>query len=95
MIESHSYMAIKEADITKLLERISSLENTIEVSTGMKAFYQEGELADLLGVTRKTLLNYRNKGMIGFIKPEGSRTILYSREHVEQFMKKHEYKPFK
>jgi excisionase family DNA binding protein len=48
----------------------------------------EGEFAKAVGVSRVTLWRLRAKGLVPHYKI-GTR-ILYSKQHIEQFLKSHE-----
>lgn len=79
-----------------LLDKIDKLEQMIQDQPGSsKPIYTEKEVADMFGVTVKTMSTYRNQGFISFVKPTDSRTILYTKEHINEFCKKYEWKAFK
>ena len=44
----------------------------------------------ILKVSPKTLYNYRKSGLIGYVRPEGKRRILYTQEHIDSFIQKNQ-----
>ena len=53
-----------------------------------KLFFNTKEAALLLSVTSRTLLDWRNEGLIGFIQIK--HVIRYSWEHIQEFRKRNE-----
>ena len=89
-------IAIKEYDWSKVLHKLEKIEKVGDQLLELdKPFYQEEELAENLGITKRTLANYRNEGKISFVKPEGTKIIIYTREQIHEFLKKYEFKAFK
>jgi len=48
-----------------------------------KLFYTTEDVMELLNISRRTLLNLRNEGKIGFVKVYN--TIRFSKEDIERF----------
>ena len=44
------------------------------------------DLCKMFKCTTRTLQNWRDKGLLKFIKPEGSNIIMYKHEDVEEFI---------
>ena len=53
-----------------------------------KLFFNTTEAARLLSVTSRTLLNWRNEGVIDFIQIK--HVILYKWDHIQDFAKRNE-----
>lgn len=53
-----------------------------------KLFFNTKEAALLLSVTSRTLLDWRNEGLIGFIQIK--HVIRYSWEHIQEFKRRNE-----
>jgi excisionase family DNA binding protein len=92
MENNQNYIVLKEADWDELKNQLVRIRELIESDNELNPFYREEELAELLGLSKKTLQTYRNNGQLGFVKPEGSRAIIYTKEQVVEFMKAHEFK---
>ena len=54
--------------------------------------YTTKEVAQKFKVTTRSIQNYRDLGLIGFLKIKGK--ILYTEEHLQAFLKTNEVKPF-
>jgi hypothetical protein len=68
------------------LERaLLRLMNAIHESNG---FLTETELLKKLPVSRRTIVCWRNKGLLPFIRPPGGRRILYSWPDVSEALRR-------
>ena len=54
--------------------------------------YTTKEVAQKFKVTTRSIQNYRDLGLIGFLTIKGK--ILYTEEHLQAFLKTNEVKPF-
>ena len=86
---------IKSSDITKLIKRIDQLEKHLStIANGsLKKLYSEKDFVSLLQISKKTAQNYRDRGLVTFIKV-GSR-IYYRDEDIEDLFQSHLYQKFK
>ena len=55
-----------------------------------KVLYTDSELAEMLGITKRHLRNLRKKGILNFFP---TKTIRYTRNMVEEFVKAIERNP--
>ena len=53
----------------------------------------DGELATVLRVSPRALRDYRNEGILPYIRMKGN--ILYRESDIEKVLKAHEYKAYK
>jgi hypothetical protein len=54
----------------------------------LKEFYSDKELRELAGgVSATTTWRWRRQGFISFSQPPGSRSVMYTREQVREFLK--------
>lgn len=53
----------------------------------------DGELAELLRVSRRALRDYRNEGILPYIRMKGN--IVYKESDIERVLERNYHKPFK
>lgn len=82
----------KPAEVIKLNHEILSdlLDKNLNPK---KLFFNTKEASLLLSVTSRTLLDWRNEGLIGFIQIK--HVIRYSWEHIQEFRTRNELNLFK
>ena len=85
MFEEFSQIIENQERIKKQIEQNSKTEKH-------EKWYTNDELMQFLKVSRRTLANWRNQGLIGFSQI-GSK-IYYSQSDLEEFMHNHYCKPF-
>jgi hypothetical protein len=92
-----NFTIINSADFEKILQRMEGFENALVVSkqTSSQKIFSEEEVTKLLHLSPKTMQNYRRDGKIGYIQPKGGRRILYTAEHIEDFLRDNEIKKIK
>lgn len=95
-VMKNEFALIQVETLQNLFREIEDVKSKIENSTSsIRPVYTEQEVAKMFGVTTRTMANFRIQGKIGFVKPEDSRTILYTKQHIDDFCQKYEYHPFK
>ena len=57
-------------------------ETQLAASPAQNGFQTESQILALVGVSRRTLKNWRDRGLIPFVKLPGSRRILFDWESV-------------
>jgi excisionase family DNA binding protein len=88
-IETTAYQnLIKELASLKEMIMSGNLGSSVELKT-----YTTEQLAEVLHVTPRYILDCRNRGEISFFKK--GRVVLHTQKHVDEFMKKYEVKAFK
>ena len=92
-----NFTFINTADFEKLLLRMGRFENALATlkQTSFQKVFSEEEVTKLLHLSPKTMQNYRRDGKIGYIQPKGGRRILYTAEHIEDFLRDNEIKKIK
>ena len=83
-------MIANQKKILKELDRLNERFDRIEAYEGMTDreknkpdnYYNTEEVMEMIGVSRNTLLNYRNKGKLGFIKL--GKKVLYSLANINK-----------
>src|SRR5688572_2839857 len=92
-----NFTIIKSEDFEKLLNLIEGFKNIVANSTpaSSKKVFSEEEVTKLLHLSPKTMQNYRRDGKIGYIQPKNGRRILYTAEHIEDFLRDNEIKRIK
>lgn len=73
-----------------ILEIAERLNDEIKPTLIGKKFYTDAQLADHLNISRRTLQEYRDNGLIAYYRLDGK--ILYSDNDVEEFLKS-SYRP--
>ncbi len=73
-------------DLKEMKKRLNDLTSPHEHFIDNKTFMK------LMGVSRKTALDWRNEGKIGYTK-EGNK-IYYRMTDIHEFLKRFHYKPF-
>ena len=84
-----------EQDLKRIQEaqqEIMEILTTTKKPAETKRWYTNDEILELLKVSRRTLSNWRDKGLIGFSQV-GSK-IYYNQADVEGFMNQHYREPF-
>ena len=94
-MEEGNYILVRESHLVALEEKVEGILEKVSNSTSRKLCYTDDELALMFNVTKKTLAKYRNEGLLGFVKPENGRVILYKEQHVHDFLDRNEFKAFK
>lgn len=85
------------ADMEAVQAALATLEqlcdkNVEKNDTNSLKVYNNKELATLLGVSDKTLRQYRNEGLISYSRVDDK--IWYTQEDVDEFLQKHRYDAF-
>ena len=78
------YLTSIKSDITKISSFITA--------TSTSEWLTNSDVQKMLGVSSKTLQNYRKEGKIGF--SQVSKKIYYRHSDVQNFLNKNYYKPF-
>lgn len=73
------------ADSLAILEIVERLNDGIRPTLLGKRFYTDAQLAERLNISRRTLQEYRDNGLIAFYRLDGK--ILYADDDVETFLK--------
>lgn len=73
------------ADSLAILEIIERLNEGIRPTLMGKRFYTDAQLAEKLNISRRTLQEYRDSGLIAYYRLDGK--ILYADDDVETFLK--------
>lgn len=73
------------ADSLAILELVERLSEEIQPLFLGKRFYTDAQLADKLNISRRTLQEYRDSGLIPYYRLDGK--ILYADDDVETFLK--------
>ncbi len=73
------------ADSLAILEIVERLNEGIRPTLLGKRFYTDAQLAERLNISRRTLQEYRDNGLIAFYRLDGK--ILYADDDVETFLK--------
>lgn len=73
------------ADSLAILEIVERLNEGICPTLLGKRFYTDAQLAERLNISRRTLQEYRDNGLIAFYRLDGK--ILYADDDVETFLK--------
>jgi hypothetical protein len=82
----------------ELASNLESLKLSVQAlveNINSKKIYSEEELCKLLHLSPKTLQTYRNEGRIGFVKPKEGRRILYTEQHLKEFLMANETRAIK
>lgn len=82
---NNSELALFYQDSLAILEIIELLKKEYRPTLGGKRFYTDTQLADKLNVTKRTLQEYRDAGIISFYRLDGK--ILYSEDDIDEFLK--------
>ncbi len=77
-------------DSFTILDIAEKLNNELKPTLLGKRFYTDAQLAEKLNISRRTLQDYRDNGLIAFYRLDGK--ILYSDEDVDDFLKSN-YRP--
>lgn len=93
-MKNGNYILVKESQLLALEKTVEGILEKVSNSTSRKLCYTEDELALMFNVQKKTLAKYRNEGILGFVKPENGRVILYKEQHVIDFLDRNEFKTF-
>lgn len=88
-IESQAYKQLI-SELTSLKEYVTSMPQN---STTELKIYTSDELGKLLSVTPRFLQNCRNRGLLSYSKI--GRRIIYTQEHVDEFIKNNEHIAFR
>ena len=91
-------MEIKSQELSEtldvLLSEIKEVKKyLLENASHMYKVYSTEEVLQVLGISKKTLSDYRHKGKIGFSQ-EGLK-IFYTQDDIEEFLKAGYKSPFK
>lgn len=78
-------LALFYQDSLAILEIVELLNKEYRPSLNGKRFYTDTQLADKLNVTKRTLQEYRDAGIISFYRLDGK--ILYSEDDIDDFLK--------
>lgn len=78
------------SDTLAILEIAERLNDDIKPTLMGKRFYTDAQLAEKLNISRRTLQDYRDSGLIAFYRFDGK--ILYADDDVEEMLKSH-YRP--
>lgn len=81
---------VKSEDLARLDERIASLEQKIDAlreKTTHKELYTVGEVCQLLKVSKRTLQNYRDHGVIQFTQL--GKKILFTKADIEDLVERY------
>ena len=84
-----------ESELKKLQQGQQELKEMLaelNKPSNQKILYTNDDLMQILKVSRRTLANWRNQGLIG-LSQVGSK-IYYSQTDVEEFMQNHYCEPF-
>ena len=73
-----------------ILEIADRLNDSIKPTLMGKRFYTDAQLAEKLNISRRTLQDYRDSGMIAYYRFDGK--ILYADDDVAEMLKSH-YRP--
>lgn len=68
-----------------ILEIITRLKEECQPTLNGKRFYTDTQLSEILNVSKRTLQEYRDSGIISFYRLDGK--ILYSEDDVNEFLK--------
>ena len=83
------YVAIEKSDYEQLLSTIKKAATEIsaiaEECTINSEWIENGELAEMLGLSKRQLQGYRERGVLGFSTI--GRKIYYRRDEVEKLIK--------
>jgi hypothetical protein len=91
-----NFTIIKSEDFEKLLQYMEQLKSVLASKpTSSQKVFSEEEVAKLLHLSTKTMQNYRRDGKISYIQPKEGRRILYTAEHIEDFLRDNEIKKIK
>jgi DNA-binding transcriptional regulator YiaG len=87
--------AAKIVSLNYLYEELHSVRELLQttISNSRKRIFNNKSLSDYLGVSTRTLQNWRDTGAISFTQVK--EVILYSEEDVEAFLRKHKRIAFK
>lgn len=78
-------LALFYQDSLTILEIVALLNKEYRPSLSGKRFYTDTQLADKLNVSKRTLQEYRDAGLISFYRLDGK--ILYSEDDIDDFLK--------
>ncbi|GAB5540188.1 MAG: hypothetical protein Salg2KO_22910 [Salibacteraceae bacterium] len=70
--------------VKKVDERLDQLSSIINKQSG--ELLDNEDLCRIFKCTTRTLQNWRDRGYLKFIKPEGSNIIMYRRKDVDEFI---------
>lgn len=73
------------------LERLCNVTAAMNEDKPLKV-YSNKDLSSLLGITDKTLRQYRNEGMISYSRVDDK--YWYTQDDVDEFLQKHHYDAF-
>jgi hypothetical protein len=92
---SQEISIIKSEDANKVVNQMLHLEQRLDeiANRSFKKLYTDTEFIDLLHICKKTAQNYRDKGLIGFVKV-GNR-IFYRDQDIDEFIESHYNPKFK
>ncbi len=76
-----------------ILNRLEKIEeNQSKLQSNSNRIFSDKEAADFLRMSVKTLQTLRNKRLIGFVRQEYGRKILYTLDHLIEYLKRNEIK---
>ncbi len=92
-----SQLLVSLNEVTEILQPILSRlekmeENQAKLQSNSNRVFSDQEAATFLRMSTKKLQNLRNKRMIGFVRQEYGRKILYTLEHLLDYLKRNEIK---
>lgn len=92
---NHSKKSIEKLieQVELMLEVVANIEKVARPSLEREHYYSDSELSELLRISRRTLIEWRKKGIISYIILEGK--ILYKSTDILQLLEKNYYKAFK
>jgi len=83
---------IKElySDILAILKTAEQINKSISPTLVGQRFYTDAQLAEQLNISRRTLQDYRDNGLIAYYRLDGK--ILYADKDVDEFLRS-SYRP--
>lgn len=78
------------SDTLAILEIAEKLNDNIKPTLAGKLFYTDAQLAEKLNISRRTLQDYRDNGIIAYYRFDGK--VLYADDDVAEMLKSH-YRP--
>lgn len=75
-----------------ILHRLEKIEEAQKLQSNSHRIFSDKEAAVFLRMSVKMLQTLRNKRMIGFVRHEYGRKILYTLEHLMDYLKRNEIK---
>lgn len=89
----HDHVVRFHSLLERVETRLDGMETDCRPILGGERFMTDSEVADRLKVTRRTLQEYRNDGLVSFIRLRGK--ILYRESDVEEMLRRNYHEAFR